>query len=258
MMYAKKGEMKADLEADELLNLLIDEVGVVDGSKQLSLDNPTLLRGIVRYVRCLRDGSADMTDVLKESYIHKNGFQKIVLGRREGFALRFHRYLPGVGDQNVHDHRWSRMDSFVVEGALSADYLCHAQEHEDGAERWETHTYRKIQSDYVVEHKGGSYLKLGKKMIHGTGTIYSMDSYQLHRILPSEKAVATLVFTHPVPRDRVWCNLYQKEIIEELEPVHETRLTKGELLVSLAHLETLLSHQLRREGSMKSNGEVVA
>ena len=55
------------------------------------------------------------------------------------------------------------MDSFVVEGALSADYLCHAQEHEDGAERWETHTYRKIQSDYVVEHKGGSYLKLGKK-----------------------------------------------------------------------------------------------
>ena len=95
-------------------------------------------------------------------------------------------------------------------------------------------------------------------MIHGTGTIYSMDSYQLHRILPSEKAVATLVFTHPVPRDRVWCNLYQKEIIEELEPVHETRLTKGELLVSLAHLETLLSHQLRREGSMKSNGEVMA
>ena len=53
----------------------------------------------------------------------------------------------------------------------------------------ETHTYRKIQSDYVVEHKG-FVPQTGKNMIHGTGTIYSMDSYQLHRILPSEKAVA--------------------------------------------------------------------
>ena len=243
---------------NELFNFLIDEVGVVDGSEKIQLNNPMLVREIVRYVRDLRNGSAEFADVLKESYIHKNGFQKIVLGRQAGFALRFHRYLPGVGDQNVHDHRWSRMDSIVLEGGLSADYLCHAQKSENGAERWETHTYRKIGTDYVVEHKGESYLKLKKNTIHETGTIYSMDSHQLHRILPSDKAVATLVVTHPVPEERVWCNLYQKGIIEELEPVHETRLTEGEMFASLERLETLLCKQLHDGDRMKSIVEVVA
>jgi len=258
MMKGKKIEKRVDLMVDKLFNSLIDDVGVFDGSEKIRLNNPILIKEIIRYVRCLRDGSADLTEVLEESYIHKNGFQKIVLGRREGFALRFHRYLPGVGDQNVHDHRWSRMDSYVIEGGLSADYLCHGQESEDGVEPWETHTYRKIKSDYVVEHKGTSYLKLEKNVIHDIGTTYSMDSYQLHRILPSNTDVATLVVTHPVPRARVWCNLYQKEIIEELEPVHEIRLTEDEMLDSLKHLETLLSNQLCNELRMNSIEKVVA
>jgi hypothetical protein len=67
-----------------------------------------------------------------------------------------------------------------------------------------------------------------------------------------------LVVTHPVPKERVWCNLYQKHVIEELEPVHEIRLTRQQMVASLSHLERLLTLQIARDVSMATSEGVWA
>jgi hypothetical protein len=228
---------------------IVLDATTTDGAHQVRLDSPQLVKKVRAYVRSLLNGTTPMDDVMEQSYIHKNGFQKIVLGRKSGFALRFHRYLPGEGDQNVHDHRWSRMDSLVLEGSLPADYLAYCHPYDDGAEQWERHEYRKAGDDYVVKHQGETYLAPDECVHHQTGELYSMDAMRLHRILPASEPVATLVVTHPVPEERIWCNLYQQHIIEQLEPVHETRLTREQMVASLTHLERLLTQQLARNAT---------
>ena len=222
------------------------------GEHQVRLNNPKMMREVRAFVRSLLNGTMSLDELMEQSYIHKNGFQKIVLGRKGGFAMRFHRYLPGEGDQNVHDHRWSRMDSLVLEGNLPADYLAYCNAKDDGAVKWERHEYRKAGGDYVVKHRGTTYLRPDECIRHQTGELYSMDSQRLHRIRPATDPVATLVVTHPVPGERVWCNLYQQHVIEELKPVHETRLTRHQMLASLAHLETLLTKQLAKQASIEA------
>ena len=229
-----------------------------DGTHQVRLDTSQMAKKVRAHVRSLLSGRKPMDDIMEQSYIHKNGFQKIVLGRKSGFAMRFHRYLPGQGDQNVHDHRWSRMDSLVLEGSLQADYLVYCDSADDGAEKWERHDYRKAGDDYIVNHQGETYLVPDERVHHPKGELYSMDAKRLHRILPATEPVATLVVTHPVPKERVWCNLYQKHVIEELEPVHEIRLTRQEMVASLSHLERLLTLQIARDVSMATSEGVWA
>ena len=229
---------------------IVLDAKTTDGVNQVCLDSPQMLQKVRAYVRSLLNGTTLMDEVMEQSYIHKNGFQKIVLGRKSGFAMRFHRYLPGKGDQNVHDHRWSRMDSLVLEGSLPTDYLQYSEPTESGAEKWERHEYCKVGDDYIVKHRGETYLATDEFVQHSAGELYSMDSKRLHRILPTTGPVATLVVTHPVPADRIWCNLYQKHIIEELEPVHEVRLTSQQMFASLAHLEGLLTQQIARHVNM--------
>ena len=237
---------------DDIYEHIISDVQTTDGANKVILCNKILLKKISCYVNDLITGVTPMEEVMDSSYIHKNGFQKIVLGRMGGFALRFHRYIPGIGDKNIHDHRWSRMDSFVLEGNLLADYLCHTNHEAISAEKFQHHTYSKVGDDYIVEHRGDAYLLVGKHVEHLTGCLYSMTSKELHRILPGDQSVATLVVTHPVPENRVWCNLYQKYIIEELEPVREERLNREQMLGSLKHLNALLLTHLAEETSVKS------
>ncbi len=234
---------------EEIYQRIVLDAKTTDGAHQVRLDNPQMIKQVRGFVRNLLNGTKPMDDVMEQSYIHKNGFQKIVLGRKNGFAMRFHRYLPGEGDQNVHDHRWSRMDSFVLEGNLCSDYLAYCNPKASKSEKWERHVYQKSGDDYVVKHMGNTYLRPDECVLHRTGELYSMDAKQLHRILPALEHVATLVVTHPVPKERVWCNLYQQHVIEEQEPVHETRLTREQMLASLAHLEHLLTQQLERNAT---------
>lgn len=237
---------------DEIYEHIISDAQTADGSNKVILSDKVLMKKISCYVTNLITGIAPLDEVMCSSYVHKNGFQKIVLGRMGGFALRFHRYIPGIGDKNIHDHRWSRMDSFVLEGNLLADYLFHTNHKVKSAEKFQHHTYSKVGDDYIVEHKGESYLLVGKHVEHLTGCLYSMKSKELHRILPSNQSVATLVVTHPVPENRVWCNLYQKYIIEELEPVREERLSQEQMITSLKHLNALLLAHLTEEASVET------
>ena len=119
------------------------------------------------------------------------------------------------------------------------------------AEKFQHHTYSKVGDDYIVEHKGESYLLVGKHVEHLTGCLYSMKSKELHRILPSIN-LSQLWLSHIQFRKSSRCNLYQKYIIEELEPVREERLSQEQMITSLKHLNALLLAHLTEEASVET------
>ena len=67
-------------------------------------------------------------------------------------------------------------------GGSLADYLAYSTPHDNGAEKWERHEYRKAGDDYVVKHQGETYLAPDECVHHQTGELYSMDAMRLHRI----------------------------------------------------------------------------
>ena len=206
-----------------------------------------MLSAVQHFVRSILRGELSLYGVSIRSYRHKNGFLKIVLAEGAGRKLRFHSYLPGEGDENIHDHRWAVMHSMVLDGALPAQYLSIAEPDEEGAARYVDHHYAKVGSDYRVAQRGESFLKVDEEVVHESGTTYAMTSRQLHRILRTEASVATLVFTEPVPVERPWCHLYASHPICEcsMDVVHEERLSSGDLLSALHALDRHLSRTLR-------------
>ena len=79
---------------DEIYEHIISDAQTADGSNKVILSDKVLMKKISCYVTNLITGIAPLDEVMCSSYVHKNGFQKIVLGRMGGFALRFHRYIP--------------------------------------------------------------------------------------------------------------------------------------------------------------------
>ena len=74
-----------------------------------------------------------------------------------------------------------------------------------------------------------------------------MESTEMHKIVASKDPVSTLVLTEPVPEERTWCNLYNKQVISEAyeEETNERKLTFSELQDSLKQLEHYLSKSIR-------------
>jgi hypothetical protein len=47
----------------------------------------------------------DAQSIGQRSYLHENGFYKLVLGKNKNFAIRMHHFCLH-SKENVHDHRW--------------------------------------------------------------------------------------------------------------------------------------------------------
>ena len=204
-----------------------------DGTHQVRLDTSQMAKKVRAYVRSLLSGRKPMDDIMEQSYIHKNGFQKIVLGRKKRFlpcAFTAICRVRATRTSTITDGReWTRW-SWREASKPTTSYT--ATLRTTGQKKWERHDYRKAGDDYIVNHQGETYLVPDERVHHPKGELYSMDAKRLHRLLPATEPVATLVVTHPVPKERVWCNLYQKRVIEELEPVHEIRLTRQQMVAS--------------------------
>ena len=215
------------------------------------LDAPFSDRNVIRRVReFVRIAISDpriLSNIKNNSYIHKNGFRKVVLAKELGYALRFHFYLVDDGDENIHDHRWRKMHSLILNGKLTAEYF-HAVE--NGGELYHRHIYSKTGNDiaYKVRYTGDTQrLAVVERVKHNSGEYYSMTSKEMHKIVASNEPVSTLVLTEPVPEERTWCNLYNKHVISEAhdKETNERKLTYAELQESLTQLEHYLSESLR-------------
>lgn len=184
-----------------------------------SLGEPNVLLSLVDDV--LRD-QGKFDEVLARSYVHNNGFHKIVLHQSgQGHKLRLHVFDVEslCVEEGVHNHRWS-FASTVILGTLRQDVLADADEcaqAEDGVEVEEVH------QEYVYDTDGtrpGQVCtrSIGRKVLrvidsptYSAGTTYFMDTDTLHRIIDRSSAggaglTATLVITNPPSRKT--CRLF--------------------------------------------------
>jgi hypothetical protein len=169
----------------------------------------------IKLVKLLLESDEAIKQIQAVSYVHHNGFRKIVLLETKYFKLRLHVFEPIgqiVAQENVHDHRWP-FGSVCLQG----DLMCKIFEHlEFGENKFNHYLYRPVGADdsYTVNEDGieplheSSLLKIKKDMG------YYLPENTLHRVINrSGERVITLVITGTPVKDT--CNLYSEREFEE-------------------------------------------
>lgn len=183
------------------------------------LGNPLLLPLLIN---SLLDDSQALTQIVKKSYYHHNGFDKFVLLEDENFTLRLHIWWEGNDmsfQENVHNHRWDFVSS-VLTGTLIQDFfeiietnaiksdtipadciLAHHYLYTPYKENLEKRSiFSQSQSDrYKMQHLGYSILKHQLHIRMPRSFSYSLRRQEHHRVISDYKeTVATLMlYTKP-------------------------------------------------------------
>ena len=136
------------------------------------------------------------------SYVHDNGFAKLVLVER-GFKLRLH-YRPAAGvaagAENIHDHRWNFLSN-VLFGELAVQKFQRCAESAPGAMHVLDCQYRARQvhgQSYGVIPQGLAHVRHVSTDILAAHSTYFLDGAVMHRLVARPgSSYATLVLTHP-------------------------------------------------------------
>jgi len=117
-----------------------------------------------------------LNKMLKSSYYHKNGFDKIVLLQSNSFKIRIHNFDPiYIGDKNIHDHRWL-FGSTILKGSF--EMSLYDESNYEGEKRFKN-TY---ESSGKVTNDGYVYLKERENLLIHRGMSYFMPTEELHDI----------------------------------------------------------------------------
>lgn len=149
--------------------------------------------------------------VVRDSYVHNNGFHKIVLHKSaKGHKVRLHVFDVKTLciEEGVHNHRWE-FASTVISGNLEQDILVDS----DGADELH-HEYvydaNEMQGGKAsTRYVGTQRLRVVESLVYKAGTTYHMDTETLHRIVRAdagESLTMTLVITSPARRPT--CRLF--------------------------------------------------
>ncbi|GAA4829366.1 hypothetical protein [Algivirga pacifica] len=186
-----------------------------------------------------------LNKVLKRSYYHKNGFDKLVLLQGENFKLRLHVFHPAdrsTAMENIHDHRW-HFASSILYGQFGMELF---QEQEGGEEQRFAYTYHPAldkKDSYSVEERGKVQLGCIANHTLVAGMQYFLHREALHKITSMGKeGCVTLMLT--AAGQKPTCKLYAAKPFEQ-EEVHMERFTEAQLLNRFNWLTNKLNdHQI--------------
>lgn len=181
-----------------------------------------------------------LNQVLSSSYIHENGFLKIVLLSVCGAKLRIH-YRPPIlsGNppmENIHMHRWS-FASAILAGKLEVQTFGDVEMNSDvkGSIVLDEYVYRSANGrDFytVIPLKQTRLVTLATESYAANST-YSVDNKVLHRVMSSKVGgggYITMVITRPPISDH--CRLLSDKEIDVGE-VDTVKISKKQLLYYL-------------------------
>ncbi len=158
--------------------------------EQLSLPQVlALLQGLLADEQALQAVAA-------RSYVHGNGFVKVVLLDEHGHKLRLHIWFAGSAcEENIHDHRWS-FASHVLVGTLNSEIWV------DDAQGQALPEYRYAAATATAaadkQALGTCRVSLQQHCQYGAGSSYVMPKQVLHRIInPGQRLVATIMVSAP-------------------------------------------------------------
>jgi hypothetical protein len=157
------------------------------------------LSRMVRDVLATDDG---LEEVASRSYVHNNGFDKVVLADRVSWALRLHIWWPDqspVDVEHVHDHAWDFI-STIVTGSYHMDL------YRDGdGDEWLEYRYEFPEGRpemHGLRHVGRRRLIKVLSIHVPEGGSYAIHGGQLHRVATVPGALtSSLVLQGPVVGD---------------------------------------------------------
>jgi hypothetical protein len=185
-----------------------------------------------------------LRQIAEQSYLHPNGFRKIVLARLDaGAALRLHCWRfapherPDLRWEDIHTHRWP-FASLVLEGQL------HVREYYE-----EDSPHPPTYLRYICSpNEYGSYLftpdlpvRLSEPRLRviNSHQTYTTQEYTAHAVASPIERTTTLVF-QGVP-SRKFSYLYSDQTMQEVVPVQTTNaLSCEEVEQELTHFLNLL------------------
>lgn len=183
-----------------------------------------------------------------DSYMHDNGFDKIVLYQDTvtKMKMRLHLWHPLVipnskrPRQNVHNHRWDFSSAILTGYADNLSYRF-ARNETEGEPFFHYRYYaRGSKEHYEVEERGKVRLVCIKQQCFSAGDIYSVENETLHRVdTPDEINIATLVITH---ENVGWVTndlLSERSIGFDHATLPSPAMTRGEIIEKV---ETLCAH----------------
>jgi hypothetical protein len=180
-----------------------------------------------RLLRLLADRQA-IAELAARSYLHGNGFYKIVLAANDSFKLRLHVWFPGSdAEENIHDHRWwfasrilcGQLASAVYEEAAHADAVAYREYLYFG---------RNAETGARVEEIGSTRLVIRGHRVRQPGDSYVLAPGVLHRILHADPDAVTATLMCQAAPARDWNRLLPSR---PLQPdVAQRPLTKAQLV----------------------------
>jgi hypothetical protein len=143
-----------------------------------------------------------LEEVAAQSYVHNNGFDKIVLLNRESWALRLHIWWPDqspVDVEHVHDHAWDFI-STIVTGSYQMELY-----RAGGDDEWFEYRYEFPEGRpelHGLRLVGRTRLTRVLSIHVPTGGSYAIHGGQLHRVAAVSGALtSSLVLQGPVMGD---------------------------------------------------------
>jgi hypothetical protein len=174
-----------------------DTEGIADGLKQLSAGD-----GVVRLLAALRSDLQRLAAAASRSYLHANGFVKIVLLAGDGFKLRLHLWMPdraGIGSEveDIHNHRWD-FASHMLTGGYRYQQFAPAS---DGTSYF-GYSYRSPEGDnsFALRTRGAKLLSCVFDAAVDTGTSYTLRAEVLHRVISDPGRLTATLMLQGAPR----------------------------------------------------------
>ncbi len=179
-----------------------------------------------------------LAEVSARSYLHGNGFLKVVLLDR-GYKLRLHVWFAGQAcEENIHDHRWS-FASTILAGTLTSEIWqdsCAADVH---ALSLQEYCYHAAQDGQPASKTavGTCAIRRTDLVEQAVGQAYVMPEQRLHRIINhGDQLVATMVCTAPTGQGTTRLI----PICDQIEPdIQPPRLSPLQLKAALSQFLSL-------------------
>lgn len=222
-------------------------ISIIARSNSLEKLKDALIQFLSRHsVIELLDECIDFSDVeviscASKSYIHANGFQKLVIATANGCgpSIRLHRWIGPSKRSDIHDHSWS-FASLVIKGSLRVEEFLEIEDNN----RVDVHVVPNLEYKARGETPHTIFqscsLSCSEERILESGSIHGLIAGRFHAVQSIEpEETVTLLFqsNHLLPCSRIV--LPQGEILTN--PYAVTRISNLNFINTLRDIRRSLS-----------------
>jgi hypothetical protein len=190
---------------------------------------------LVKLLGSILDSKDYISEMAENSYVHDNGFDKIVLVSDARYKLRLHIWWDELtSEENIHDHRWD-FYSVVISGSIRFEQYKVA----DTGTLLHEYKYIDQGDQYQIEHVGETILTFDNVGTLAPKSHYFLSHLIPHRIKPDpSKLTSTIIFQGSAIRN--WTRLFSDRMLNKTRTVQQEPFTVDQLRSRLSrYIDTI-------------------